>query len=88
MKHPDEPDPDAPLTDDEFARGRSALLARQARAATGLSQENFAVQYGIALSDLKDWELGRRRPDQAAETYLRVIARIPSEIAHALEEAK
>ena len=82
-----EPDADAPLTDDEFERGHGAMLARRARAATGLSQSAFAARFGIPAGSLRDWEQGRRAPDAAAQSYLRVIARIPDAIANALHDA-
>jgi putative transcriptional regulator len=82
-----EPDADAPLTDDEFERGRGAMLARRARAATGLAQAAFAERYGIPVGSLRDWEQGRRSPDAAAQSYLRVIARMPEVVAKALHEA-
>ncbi|MCR4376583.1 MAG: helix-turn-helix domain-containing protein [Rhodospirillales bacterium] len=79
-----EPDADAPLSDDEFARGQGAMLARRARAATGLSQTAFAGRFGIPVSSLRDWEQGRRSPDAATRSYLRVIARMPDGVAKAL----
>jgi len=85
--HPDEPDADAPLTDDEFQRGRTAKLARRARAETGLSQHAFAERYGIPEATLRDWEQGRRTPDSAAQSYLRVIARMPDDVAKVLHDA-
>ena len=84
---PGEPDPDAPLSDDEFERGLGARLARKARASAGLSQAAFAERYGIPLRSLRDWEQGRRAPDAAAKSYLRVIARIPEEVASVLRGA-
>ncbi|KKB13208.1 XRE family transcriptional regulator [Devosia geojensis] len=86
-KHPVEPDPDAPLTDAEFERDHAAMLARRARAATGLSQRDFAERYGIPVSSLRDWEQGRRLPDSAAQSYLRVIARLPEDVARVLHAA-
>lgn len=83
----DEPDADAPLSDDEFARGHGAMLARRARAATGLSQAAFAARYGIPAGSLRDWEQGRRAPDAATQSYLRVIARLPDAVAKALHDA-
>jgi putative transcriptional regulator len=83
MKHPDD-EADAPLSDDEFARGLGAMLARRARAATGLSQVAFAKLYGVPASSLRDWEQGRRTPDAAAQSYLRVIIKMPDEVARAL----
>jgi putative transcriptional regulator len=82
-----EPDPDAPLTDEEFARGHGAMLARRARAATGLTQDEFAKRFGIPVGSLRDWEQGRRAPDSAAESYLRVIARMPDAVARVLHDA-
>ena len=82
-----EPDADAPLNDEEFERGLSAMLARRARAATGLSQSAFAARYGISAASLRDWEQGRRIPDAATQSYLRVIARIPEAVAKALGDA-
>ncbi len=78
---------DRPLTDDEYARGRAAMLARQARAATGLSQSAFSDKYGIPVGTLRDWEQGRRLPDAPAISYLRAIQRLPVEIAEALGDA-
>ena len=85
-KHPDI-DPDAPLTDDEFNRGLGAMLARRARAVTGLSQTAFAKRYGVPPGSLRDWEQGRRMPDAATQSYLRVITKMPDEIAKALHSA-
>lgn len=81
---PDDFDADAPLTDEEFDRGRSAIIARQARLATGLSQAAFADRYQIPAGSLRDWEQGRRKPDAATLAYLRVIARMPEDVAKAL----
>ena len=78
-------DYDAPLTDEEFERGRSAMFVRRARAATGLSQDAFAARFGIPVGSLRDWEQGRRLPDAAAQNYLRVIAKMPDEVAKVLE---
>jgi putative transcriptional regulator len=81
------PDPDAPLSDDEFERGRAAVLARKARLATGLSQPAFAAKYGVPVASLRDWEQGRRKPDAATRNYLRVIASMPDAVARALDGA-
>ena len=79
-----EPDADDPLTDDEFERGHGATLARKARSAAGLSQTAFAARYGLPVASLRDWEQGRRAPDAATRSYLRVIAMIPDAVAQAL----
>lgn len=85
-KRPDG-DADSPLSDDEFERGLGAMLARRARAATGLSQTEFAKRYGVPAGSLRDWEQGRRMPDAATQSYLRVIIKMPDEIAKALHNA-
>lgn len=82
-----EADLDKPLTDKEFERGYVAMLARRARAVTRLSQNAFARRYGIPAASLRDWEQGRRVPDAATQSYLRVIARMPEEVARALHSA-
>lgn len=62
-------------------RGRVAFSpARAARAATGLSQEDFAAAYRLPLSVLQDWEAGRRMPDAGAVNFLRMIAHAPEAV--------
>jgi len=77
----DEPDADAPLSDDDFARGRSAVLVRAARTASGLSQPAFAARYRIPVATLRDWEQGRRVPEAASLAYLQAIERDPATVA-------
>lgn len=43
-----------------------------ARAASGLSQAQFAALLGVSMRTLQDWEQGRRKPSGAAQTLLRV----------------
>lgn len=81
-----EADADAPLSDEEFERGYTAMLARRARAAAGLSQAEFAERFGIPAGTLRDWEQGRRVPDTATRSYLRVIARMPDAVASVLHD--
>jgi len=50
-----------------------------------LLQEEFATIFGIPIGTLRDWEQGRAEPDQAAQSYLRVIARNPKAVRKALE---
>ena len=84
---PDDFDIDTPLTDEEIARGLTAMLARNARAATGLSQTAFARRYNIPVGCIRDWEQGRCMPDKATQSYLKAIHRIPDAIASALQAA-
>jgi len=48
-----------------------------ARAASGLSQAQFAVLMGVSVRTLQEWEQGRRQPSGAAKTLLRVAAAHP-----------
>lgn len=50
---------------------------RRIRAGVGVSQTNFARMLGISLRTLQDWEQGRRRPNQAAQSLLAVAAKRP-----------
>jgi len=54
------------------------------RRALGLTQEEFAALYHIPLRTLRDWEQGRSQPDQAARSFLTIIARAPKEVAELL----
>lgn len=49
--------------------------AKEARAAVGVTQEQFASRYGFSVGALQKWESGARRPDAAARTLLFMIAR-------------
>lgn len=81
-------DPDnPPLTGEELERVRLARDVKRIRTALGLSQDAFAERYGIPVSTLRQWELGRRMPDQASLSYLRVIAALPDQVAAALHAA-
>ena len=42
-----------------------------------LSQEAFAEKFGFSLATLKNWEQGRREPEEAAKTLLRLIENQP-----------
>jgi putative transcriptional regulator len=58
--------------------------AKAIREALGLTQEQFALRFGLELAALRNWETGRREPDTAARSYLRVIARQPEAVEAAL----
>jgi putative transcriptional regulator len=64
-----------------------AVDVRAIRARLRLSQPQFAARFGFALATLRDWEQGRRRPEQAARTLLLVIDRTPSAVTDALAAA-
>jgi putative transcriptional regulator len=48
------------------------------RAGMRLTQAAFAERFNLPLGTLRDWEQGRKPPDQAACNYLRVIALDPA----------
>ncbi|WP_442953306.1 helix-turn-helix domain-containing protein [Paucibacter sp. XJ19-41] len=51
--------------------------AARARAQVGLSQRDFAPLLGVSARTLQDWEQGRREPNGAARTLLRVAVAHP-----------
>jgi putative transcriptional regulator len=59
---------------------------RALRLNLGLSQEQFARRYNLDLDALQNWEQGRRAPERAVLSYLRVIAAEPAAAARAQEE--
>jgi putative transcriptional regulator len=81
-------DPDAqPWTEEQLAKAKRTPRVRIIRRALRLTQEQFAAQFGIPLGTLRDWEQGRKEPDQAARSYLLVIASAPGAVREALKRA-
>ena len=52
----------------------------------GMSQGDFAAQFGFKIDAVQNWEQGRRRPDGAARAFLRVIEREPEAVQRALAD--
>jgi len=78
-------DPDGqPLSDAQLKRMKRPN-PKVVRRALGLSQEQFADVFGIPIGTLRDWEQGRAEPDQAARSYLQVIAHDPEIVRQALQ---
>lgn len=78
-------DPDnPPRSTAELARMRRVPNPKWLRLRLGLTQEQFARQFQIALGTLRDWEQGVRRPDSTAKAYLRVIEANPDAVRQAL----
>lgn len=50
---------------------------RKIRDRLGLSQLKFALRFGFNLSTLRQWEQGRRKPDEAARVLLEVVSYAP-----------
>jgi putative transcriptional regulator len=57
---------------------------RKIRTRLGLSQEVFAETYGFALSAVRDWEQGRRRPERSARILLKIVEKEPEAVTRAL----
>jgi putative transcriptional regulator len=78
-------DPDAqPLTPELLRRLRRVPNPKEMRMRMGLTQEQFARRFEIALGTLRDWEQGARILDSTAKAYLRVIEKNPEAVADAL----
>lgn len=57
---------------------------KRVREGLGLSQDEFAVRFGLDTASVRNWEQGRTRPDTAVRVLLRVIDRDPSAVERAL----
>lgn len=79
----DDPD-NPPLTEEQLSRMPRVPRVKIIRRALGMTQEQFAERYLIPLGTLRDWEQGRTEPDQAAQAYLKVIAKEPDTVSRAL----
>ncbi|MBC7778575.1 MAG: helix-turn-helix domain-containing protein [Proteobacteria bacterium] len=53
-----------------------------------LSQEAFADRFGFPLATLKNWEQGRRSPEEAAKTLLRLIESQPKLVEREVRRAR
>ena len=49
-----------------------------------MSQEQFAVEFGLELATVRNWEQGRSEPDTAARNFLVTIAHEPNAVRRAL----
>ena len=84
-----ESDPDnPPLTDAELELVASVQAVRRARAATGLSQDQFAEQFRVKPGRLRDLEQGRTRGDSALLAYLSMVEVEPATVKRLLSLAK
>ena len=81
-------DPDGvPLTEEDFKRLKRSPRVRIIRMALGMTQEEFSEGFGIPIGTLRDWEQGRRRPDQAVQSYLKVIGKHPDLVKRILSSS-
>lgn len=60
---------------------------RRIRERSGLTQEEFALRFGLDVDTLQNWEAGRRAMPAAVRSYMRVIDRMPEQAGSALETA-
>jgi putative transcriptional regulator len=82
-------DPDAqPWTEEQLAKAKRTPRVKIIRRVLKLTQEEFSQQFGIPLGTLRDWEQGRKVPDQAARSYLLVIASDPVAVRNALARSR
>lgn len=60
---------------------------RAIRQKLGLTQQEFAMQFGFNLATLRNWEQGARVPPGSTRVFLTVIDRAPEAVKKALEAA-
>lgn len=63
-----------------------SVNVRAVRIRLNLTQEEFAIRYGMTIARVRDWEQGRSAPDSVARAYLTVIERAPKAVERALAE--
>lgn len=73
-----------PLTNKELKKFKHVPNPREIRQRLHMTQEQFAIQFHVPLGTLRDWEQGAKRPDTAAQSYLRVIDKVPQAVMQAL----
>jgi putative transcriptional regulator len=72
----------SPVADGET----QAAYARRVRAATHLTQADFAARLGVPVETVRNWEQGKRAPRGPARALLKVIERAPEMAFAALAE--
>jgi putative transcriptional regulator len=60
---------------------------RAIRAKLGMTQAEFAAQFGFSVNTLRHWEQGKRVPEGPTRAYLLVIERAPKAVTEALRAA-
>jgi DNA-binding transcriptional regulator YiaG len=53
-------------------------LIRSVRQKLGMTQEEFALWYGISLSTVRNWEQERCDPDALSVLFLRLLEKEPN----------
>lgn len=62
----------------------SPLNVKEVREKAGKSQIDFAHMIGVSVGTLRNWEQGRRHPEGAALTLLKVVAADPNYVSNVL----
>src|SRR6266852_707225 len=65
----------------------ASVDVKAVREKLGLSQSQFAAQYGFNPRTIQEWEQGRAKPDSPVRAYLAVIASNPQAVEQALRES-
>ena len=65
-----------------------SIDVRALRTRLNMTQEEFAVRYGLTVARVRDWEQGRSRPDSTARAYLTFIEREPKALARTFESVE
>ena len=53
-----------------------------------MTQKNFADAFNLPLGTVREWEIGRREPDQAAKVLLSVIAAKPKVVQQVVAKSR
>lgn len=62
----------------------SPINVKEVREKTNKNQEDFASMIGVKVGTLRNWEQGRRKPDGAALTLLKIVAADPKYVEQVL----
>jgi putative transcriptional regulator len=75
----------------EIARGNAKPTAeinvRDIRKKLGLSQDDFAQEFGFTINQIRDWEQGRSRPLDGLRAYLMIIEKNPDAVLNLLRSS-
>lgn len=83
---PDDPE-DRDVSVAGLERGLMGRTIRKLRNRLGMSQDEFAMAYGIPVANIRQYEIGRHMPPPAVRAYLKVIAAQPDLAAKAIADA-
>ena len=65
-------------------RGLMGRRIRKLRNRLGMSQEEFAAAFGIPVSSIRQYEIGRYMPPPAVRAYIKVIEAKPEMVRKAV----